>query len=197
MCVSLATALRLPLPVQAQTEKQPEWTPEEKEFAEKAAKLNREGTQLYRMGKAAAAVEKLAAVLEIRLKAVPQGVLQGRPSLPGSQPQQYGRCPLCVGRSGQGVDLLRATAWPCTRSSTPRNVPQWTSRPGHQPQRAWAMYWIHWEKRARRRPTPSKRWPCVRSSTPRNASRTAIPPWQAASTIWALSYNRWEKRARR
>src|SRR5260370_39875673 len=58
--------------VPAQTDKQPEWTPEEQELADKATKLNREGVQLYGMGKATEAAEKVAAALEIRRTLYPK-----------------------------------------------------------------------------------------------------------------------------
>jgi CHAT domain-containing protein/tetratricopeptide (TPR) repeat protein len=70
-CGLLATALLLPRAVQAQADKQPEWTPEEKELADKATKLNSEGEQLYATGKRKEAAEKIAAALELRRKLYP------------------------------------------------------------------------------------------------------------------------------
>src|SRR5262249_28664024 len=67
-CVLLAA---LPLLGPAQTEKQPEWTPEEKELADKATKLNREGVQLYGLGKRKEAAEKAAEALTMRRKLYP------------------------------------------------------------------------------------------------------------------------------
>jgi CHAT domain-containing protein/tetratricopeptide (TPR) repeat protein len=84
-CGLLATAMLMPLFVQAQTDKEPEWTPEEKELAEKATKLNREGGQLYGMGKMKEAVQKVAEALEMRRKLYPpERFKDGHPDLANS-----------------------------------------------------------------------------------------------------------------
>jgi tetratricopeptide (TPR) repeat protein len=72
VCWLLATAMATPLYAQAPTDKPPEWTAEEKELAEKATKLNREGVLLYGMGKRKEAAEKVAEALEIRRKLYPK-----------------------------------------------------------------------------------------------------------------------------
>ncbi len=59
------------LSVPAQTEKQPEWTAEEKELADKATKLNADSFSLYGMGKTREAAEKVAEALQIRKKLYP------------------------------------------------------------------------------------------------------------------------------
>jgi tetratricopeptide (TPR) repeat protein/CHAT domain-containing protein len=66
----LATALLPPL-AHAQADKPPEWTPAEKELADRATKLNAEGFQLYRAGKKKEAVERWSAALELRRKLYP------------------------------------------------------------------------------------------------------------------------------
>jgi CHAT domain-containing protein/Tfp pilus assembly protein PilF len=68
--------------VQAQADKPPEWTPEEKELADKATKLNEAGEQLYGMGKLKEAAEKFAEALALRRKLYPAGRFpDGHPDL--------------------------------------------------------------------------------------------------------------------
>ena len=70
-CWLVALALPLPAQAQAPTEKQPEWTAEEKERVQEAAKLNAEGVRLSGLGKKREAAEKLEQALAMRQKLYP------------------------------------------------------------------------------------------------------------------------------
>ena len=67
----LTLTMMLPSLVNAQMEKQLEWTPEEKELADKAIRLNAEGEKLYGMGKSKEAAQRFTEALEIRRKLYP------------------------------------------------------------------------------------------------------------------------------
>jgi CHAT domain-containing protein/tetratricopeptide (TPR) repeat protein len=74
--------LALPALTPAQAEKQPVWTPEEQQLADKATKLGAEGIKLYQLGKLKEAAEKFAESLAVCQKLYPpERFLDGHPHL--------------------------------------------------------------------------------------------------------------------
>jgi tetratricopeptide (TPR) repeat protein/CHAT domain-containing protein len=67
----LALTLAVAALPQAQTEKQPAWTPEEKQLADKASNLDAEAFKLFQMGKIREAADKVAESLALRQRLYP------------------------------------------------------------------------------------------------------------------------------
>jgi CHAT domain-containing protein len=91
---------------QNQTDKPPEWTPDEKELADKATKLHDEGKQLYGMGRRKEAADKIAEALEIRRKLyAKERFKDGHPELAESL-SDMGAMLLSLGEPGKAVTFM-------------------------------------------------------------------------------------------
>jgi tetratricopeptide (TPR) repeat protein len=102
----LGIAALIPTAIQAQSDKSPQPTAEEKQLADKATKLNEEGVQLYGKGKAKEAAEKFTEALAIRRQLYPPAHFSdGHPDLAPSL-NNLGYVLIALGQPAQARDYF-------------------------------------------------------------------------------------------
>ena len=181
-CVLLAAGSLL---VQAQADKPPEWTPEEKELADKATKLNREGVQLYGMGKVKEAAEKHAEALEIQWKLYPEKRFpDGHPDLAGSL-SNMGFVLRALGEPAKALPYYEQAL-----AMRKKLYPPQRFKDGH-PELAQSLnnlgVVLHMlGEPAKALPYHKQGLDMYRKLYPQERFPTATPNWQPASTTWAL-----------
>jgi hypothetical protein len=145
--------------VPAQTDKEPELTPEEKELANKATKLNGEGEQLYGMDKMKEAAQKFGEALEMRRKVLPVAAESG--GVPSVTTRTDGES-MRLARAWSDSETVRKVA------SEVRGRPSWSPETGACRERHFARRRdvrgrvLVCEHRRYRAPQPGKPFECPR-----------------------------------